>query len=218
MPKRQHGLTLIELLAVIALTAITAAVALPDMSRWLAVRRTAAQADQLATMLNFARSEAARLNLPVYICPVQIKKDGQPDKYCNQQYAGQGLTAFADTDNNRIYTRKTDVAVRTVAFNIHNNEPRTRAAVGLLDFSGRRQNGDNVWVYLPDGSFGHAAGIDGTFSFSDGVVQIALTDFKAKNLEEKQMRSSVVLIDSSGRVQVCGKSGDNPMCRYSEES
>ena len=76
MYQTQKGFTLIELLIVITIAAVMAVIALPNMNQWIASRRAASQAEQIANLLRFARNEAVRLNLPVYICPVKIKSDG----------------------------------------------------------------------------------------------------------------------------------------------
>ena len=65
MYSKQKGFTLIELLVVIAIAAIMATIAFPNLSQWIASRRAASQAEQIANLLRFARSEAVRLNLPV---------------------------------------------------------------------------------------------------------------------------------------------------------
>lgn len=76
MYQTQKGFTLIELLIVITIAAVMAVIAFPNMNQWIASRRAASQAEQIANLLRFARNEAVRLNLPVYICPVKIKSDG----------------------------------------------------------------------------------------------------------------------------------------------
>lgn len=217
MSTNQKGFTLVELLVVIAITAIMAVISLPNMSQWIASRRAAAQAEQLANMLRFARSESVRLNLPVYICPVQIKKDGNPDQYCDIRYVGQGFAAFADTNQDKKYTRKTDIPLRTVILNVHNEQKRLRHQAGIIDFSGKPHSKDLIWAFLPNGTFGHAPAINGTFSFSDGRLKIALTDYSADSIESKKARASVVLVDSSGRVEVCAKSNTDSICQYSEQ-
>lgn len=45
---KQKGFTLIELLVVITIMAIMALIALPNMSQWIAARRVAGQAEQVA--------------------------------------------------------------------------------------------------------------------------------------------------------------------------
>ncbi len=79
MYQTQKGFTLIELLIVITIAAVMAVIAFPNMNQWIASRRAASQAEQIANLLRFARNEAVRLNLPVYICPVKIKSDGSPN-------------------------------------------------------------------------------------------------------------------------------------------
>lgn len=63
--RREHGLTLIELAAVLAITAIVAATAVPDFSAFLAMRRLQGAAGNLAADLQFARGEALARNRPL---------------------------------------------------------------------------------------------------------------------------------------------------------
>ena len=98
MGSRQKGFTLIELMVTIAIMAIMAAIAIPNFAEWVAKRRVASVAEKVASQIRFARAEAARLNKPVYLCPVLIKTDGKADKYCNQKdYAGSGYAVWADS-------------------------------------------------------------------------------------------------------------------------
>ncbi|MCF7528811.1 GspH/FimT family pseudopilin [Neisseria lisongii] len=211
---RQQGLTLIELLVVMALAAITAVIALPEMAHWAATRRVAAQAERLANLIRFARHEAVRLNLPVYICPVQIRKDGNPDQYCDTRYLNQGIAAFADTDRNRAYTRKTDLPLRTVIFNSNGSDNLT-SRITVTDFSGNAYAQDPVWLFQPDGRFGHAPDVSAPFAFSDGLVKIILTDSRADTQQQRRQRAAIVLIDHSGRVSTC-RPDDNLRCSYTE--
>lgn len=205
MRSKQQGFTLTELLIVVAIVAIMAAIAFPNMSNWIASRRTASQAEQVANLLRFARSEAVRLNLPVYVCPVQIRVDGTPNDYCNLGHAGQGIAAFADADNNRIYERNTDdIDLRTVILNAQ-NEKRTSYRFDIYNFNGERQNSNLVWAFYPNGTFGHASAVNGTFTVGSGFVRVAITDDTAKDDNAKASRTAILLVDSSGRVQTCSR-------------
>ena len=82
-PHKPQGFTLIELLLVLAIAGIMAAIAYPTMSDWLAYRRVATKSEQLINMLRLARAESVRLNLPVYVCPVDIADTGKPNNYCS---------------------------------------------------------------------------------------------------------------------------------------
>ncbi len=219
MRSKYQGFTLTELLIVIAIVAIMAAIAFPNMSQWIASRRAASQAEQVANLLRFARGEAVRLNLPVYVCPAQIKADGNPDNYCNKAYEGQGMVAFADTNKDGSYTRNTDIDLRTVILNAK-DEQRTSYQFNTYNFSGTKQNSNIVWAFYPNGTFGHAAVTGGTFTVGGGFVKIAVTDAAAQDDNTKASRASILLIDSSGRVQKCesGATGTiAKLCKYKDE-
>ena len=64
---RQHGITLIEACIVMAVTAILATTAAPGMQDLIATRRLDGAATQLATDIQFVRSEAVARNTPVRI-------------------------------------------------------------------------------------------------------------------------------------------------------
>ena len=118
MYAQQKGFTLIELLVVIAITAIMATIALPNMSEWIASRRAASQAEQVANLLRFARAEAVRLNLPVYVCPVKFKENGVHDGKCNADFKQNGMLAYADKNGDIEYKDdRVDISLRTVVLN-----------------------------------------------------------------------------------------------------
>ena len=62
---RQHGVTLIEACVVLAVTAIAAATAAPGLQDLIDTRRLEGAATQLATDLQFIRTEAVSRNLPL---------------------------------------------------------------------------------------------------------------------------------------------------------
>ena len=63
-----------------------------------------------------------------------------------------------------------------------------------------------VWTFNQNGTFGYTNDQNLTsksrFLYSDGYIQIVLTDARAVSDADKKFRSAVVLIDSSGRVEV----------------
>lgn len=201
---KPKGFTLIELLVVITIMAIMALIALPNMSQWLAARRVSGQAEQVANLLRFARAEAVRINAPVYVCPVQIKSDGNPDNYCLTTNNGQGLAAFADINKDGEYTRKTDIALRAVIINNPAHTAITYQA-STVPLTGSRGS-EHVWGFLPNGTFGYGTspGLN-NLKLASGSVRIFMTDAKADTDEAKQARASTLLIDSGGRVSFCLK-------------
>ena len=63
--KRQHGVTLVEACTVVAIVAILASTAAPNLQGLIDSRRLDGAATQLATDIQFVRTEAVARNLPV---------------------------------------------------------------------------------------------------------------------------------------------------------
>ncbi|HFA8900499.1 TPA: Tfp pilus assembly protein FimT/FimU [Neisseria gonorrhoeae] len=217
--RKQQGFTLTELLIVMAIAAIMATIALPNMSGWIASRRIASHAEQVANLLRFSRGEAVRLNLPVYICPAQVKKDGTGNNRCDLGKKEQGMLAFGDKNGNKAYDGDaTDVFLRSVVLN-DTDDSRINYAFNHIAFDSSRWAADRVvWTFNQNGTFGYLSDQNlknnSKFVYSDGYIQIVLTDAKAVSVDEKKFRSAVVLIDSSGRVEVCRKNDTRAVCKH----
>ncbi|HGG9766229.1 TPA: GspH/FimT family pseudopilin [Neisseria meningitidis] len=217
--RKQQGFTLTELLIVMVIAAIMAMIALPNMSQWIASRRIASHAEQIANLLRFSRGEAVRLNLPVYICPVQVKKDGTVNNKCDSGKKGQGMLAFGDKNCNKAYDGDTaDVFLRSVVLN-DADDSRINYAFNHIAFGQTQPTADRVvWTFNQNGAFGYTKDqhltSKSSFSYSDGYIQIVLTDARAVSDADKKFRSAVVLINSSGRVEVCPRGDRRTMCQY----
>ncbi|ENW7850767.1 prepilin-type N-terminal cleavage/methylation domain-containing protein [Neisseria gonorrhoeae] len=218
--RKQQGFTLTELLIVIAIAAIMATIALPNMSGWIASRRIASHAEQIANLLRFSRGEAVRLNLPVYICPAQVKKDGTVDNQCDFGKKEQGMLAFGDKNGNKAYDGDAaDVFLRNVVLNDDIKDKRINYTFNHIAFGSSQPTADRVvWTFNQNGTFGytkdqHLASTS-SFFYSDGYIQIVLTDARAVSDADRKFRSAVVLIDSSGRVEVCRKNDTRAVCKH----
>ncbi|HFC0841129.1 TPA: GspH/FimT family pseudopilin [Neisseria gonorrhoeae] len=218
--RKQQGFTLTELLIVMAIAAIMATIALPNMSGWIASRRIASHAEQIANLLRFSRGEAVRLNLPVYICPAQVKKDGTVDNQCDFGKKEQGMLAFGDKNDNKAYDGDAaDVFLRNVVLNDDIKDKRINYTFNHIAFGSSQPNADRVvWTFNQNGTFGytkdqHLASTS-SFFYSDGYIQIVLTDARAVSDADRKFRSAVVLIDSSGRVEVCRKNDTRAVCKH----
>ncbi|EOG0815170.1 GspH/FimT family pseudopilin [Neisseria gonorrhoeae] len=218
--RKQQGFTLTELLIVMAIAAIMATIALPNMSGWIASRRIASHAEQIANLLRFSRGEAVRLNLPVYICPAQVKKDGTVDNQCDFGKREQGMLAFGDKNDNKAYDGDAaDVFLRNVVLNDDIKDKRINYTFNHIAFGSSQPTADRVvWTFNQNGTFGytkdqHLASTS-SFFYSDGYIQIVLTDARAVSDADRKFRSAVVLIDSSGRVEVCRKNDTRAVCKH----
>ncbi|HGG8491580.1 TPA: GspH/FimT family pseudopilin [Neisseria meningitidis] len=217
--RKQQGFTLTELLIVMVIAAIMAMIALPNMSQWIASRRIASHAERIANLLRFSRGEAVRLNLPVYICPVQVKKDGTANNKCDSGKKEQGMLAFGDKNGNKEYNDTADVLLRSVVLNDDINNKRINYAFNHIAFGHTQPTADRVvWTFNQNGTFGYTKDQhltkQSSFFYFDGYIQIVLTDAKAVSADEKKFRSAVVLINSSGRVEVCPRGDRRTMCQY----
>ncbi|HFC3005391.1 TPA: GspH/FimT family pseudopilin [Neisseria gonorrhoeae] len=218
--RKQQGFTLTELLIVMAIAAIMATIALPNMSGWIASRRIASHAEQVANLLRFSRGEAVRLNLPVYICPAQVKKDGTVDNQCDFGKKEQGMLAFGDKNDNKVYDGDTkDVFLRNVVLNDDIKDRRINYTFNHIAFDSSQPTADRVvWTFNQNGTFGYTKdqhlASKSSFFYSDGYIQIVLTDARAVSDADRKFRSAVVLIDSSGRVEVCRKNDTRAVCKH----
>lgn len=217
--RKQQGFTLTELLIVMVIAAIMAMIALPNMSQWIASRRIASHAERIANLLRFSRGEAVRLNLPVYICPVQVKKDGTANNKCDSGKKEQGMLAFGDKNGNKEYNDTADVLLRSVVLNDDINNKRINYAFNHIAFGQTQPTADRVvWTFNQNGTFGYTKDRhltkQSSFFYSDGYIQIVLTDARAVSDADKKFRSAVVLIDSSGRVEVCPRNDRRAVCQH----
>ncbi len=197
-PHKPQGFTLIELLLVLAIAGIMAAIAYPTMSDWLAYRRVATKSEQLINMLRIARAESVRLNLPVYVCPVDIADTGKPNNYCSST-VNEGYAAFADRNGDQKFDNN-DLPIRTAVLNTPSQ--------ATLEFSLSNTGTASATAlgFRPDGSFYRATSdSDGkiTATRADAKVKIKLTDKNGG--DAKSRRAVVLLLDNSGRVTSCDR-------------
>lgn len=112
-----------------------------------------------------------------------------------------------------------DVLLRSVVLNDDINNKRINYAFNHIAFGQTQPTADRVvWTFNQNGTFGYSSDQNlknnSKFVYSDGYIQIVLTDAKAVSADEKKFRSAVVLINSSGRVEVCPKNDTRAVCRH----
>ena len=96
VPPPHRGFTLVELVATIVIAAILIAIAVPNMRMFVEKNRVKLAVGELATTLNFARSEATKRRFPITVCA------RASDSSCTAggtSWNG-GWLVFADADGN----------------------------------------------------------------------------------------------------------------------
>lgn len=222
LKKSQAGFTLVELMVVVVIMAIMAAIAYPSMSEWIANRRVANRAEQVANLMRFARAEAMRRNVPITVCSVTIKRgSGEPNNNCNDKRFG--MTMF--TDLNRDNNLNSGEALRTVAINQNQNSDADNASdddarvdvwVDRVRFSGTIDNAvkqkklQNRLIFMPNGNlmiWTPGTGGQAVTKPLSGYMRYMLADAVADE-ELKKRRTHIVILDGSGRVSVCPRNAE----------
>jgi type IV fimbrial biogenesis protein FimT len=75
MKKKSLGFSLVEILAVLTISATLMAIVVPNLTIFLAKARLDAETHLVLHTLFLARSEAIRQANPVYVCPINVKKN-----------------------------------------------------------------------------------------------------------------------------------------------
>ena len=102
MSNKEQGLTLIELLFVLAIVGILASVAIPSFSQQMQNDRLRSHANQLHSVFKFARSEAAKRNSAIQLnetdgdWEVLLAGQVQPLQKFTVTHSGISVTGLAD--------------------------------------------------------------------------------------------------------------------------
>jgi type IV fimbrial biogenesis protein FimT len=99
------GFTLIEMMIVLVVLAITVALGAPMMQTQLHQNRLRAESSRLLGAINLARSEAVMRNMPVSLCPSTMAATGEPK--CSGTYSG-GWIVFANANKDRVVDPDSD--------------------------------------------------------------------------------------------------------------
>lgn len=150
MDGRERGVTLLELLAGLALSALLMMLAAPPFRELIAVNRAAGTAGTLMTSLFFARTEAVKRNRRVALC-----KSADGESCAATGDWSQGWLVFVD---------EADFGVRNPA------EEVVRVQQALSGgFTLRNGNAAKWYAYRPDGSAASSGGlVTGTFRVCPG--------------------------------------------------
>lgn len=103
-PAVQRGFTFMELMVVIAITGIVAALAMPSFNQALTRNRIVAQTNELIASFSYARLEGMRRNLSVGVCALNAAATG-----CATDDWSRGWLVWADTNSDGAFTAADEV-------------------------------------------------------------------------------------------------------------
>jgi general secretion pathway protein H len=214
--QKTQGFTLLELMVTVAIMAIMAAIAFPSMRDFVSNSRLVNRSEQIANAFRFARTEAVRMNTPVLLCGVTIRKDGRPSGVCDETKISDGILIFADKDRNGKYDAKLDSALRTITLNGPNISASNKVSVTTetCDLAGTacRPSPSNTFVFLPNGMFGYKK-TAAAYTANDYTNFVAQNEFGAKyiRLAVKDAGRTVspvryALVTPTGNAATCSPS------------
>lgn len=101
------GVTLLELLVVVAIAGIMASMAVPSFTQLIQSQRMTTQVNDLLTSLYLARSEAIKANLPAVVCHSADPYAAEASLSCGGTWA-DGWIVFLDVNTNEAFDNGTD--------------------------------------------------------------------------------------------------------------
>ena len=106
--RRQRGVTMIEVMATTAISAVVLGVAAPNLVDSMRINNARSAAQSLSGLLTEARTEAVKRNVPVLVCP---STDGASCMSTPTASSWKGLTIVCfDTDGNGACDSSTSAA------------------------------------------------------------------------------------------------------------
>jgi len=114
-PAVDCGFTLVELAVTLSISAILAAIAVPNMQQFLTGRAVDSQAEELVTSLRMARSEALKRGAEVSVCASSNTESASPSCSGDTGWVSGWLVFYDDNVNGTLDGKDKPVRVQGVA-------------------------------------------------------------------------------------------------------
>jgi prepilin-type N-terminal cleavage/methylation domain-containing protein len=139
MKKNSFGFSLIETLAVLAISATLMAIVVPNLTIFLAKARLEAETHLVLHTLFLARSEAIRQAAPVYVCPINVKQNldiqGCAPKTTKVDDAWHnGLLIYSDNKTGKVAVYNTKESVGQFIFRDRASLPVLKIKISVRQF------------------------------------------------------------------------------------
>ena len=201
-----------------------AAIALPNMSRFVANTKTLNRSEQIANLFRFARMEAVRSVRPVIICGASVRKDGRMSGTCEKDKISSGLIAFLDVNLDGNYKSGTDQLLRTVVINGEDSKNPINVKIDACEFDGTKctdvlVSKSGLFVFMPNGLFGFKT-TDTATNRNNFASNLKLAShyarFIVKNTASDVPTTKIVVISPSGATTLC-HANDKTQQTYEKE-
>ena len=202
---KQRGFTLTELMIVVALAAIFATLAVPNMGGMIARQRVQGQANEIANALTFAHTEAVRRGKPVFVVPGQVNDNGklQGTAVDWEDAKANALLVFADNGvNNQSYDTNEDLRVVPLNKQIKLAEISQEALGKDLT---KKPKKDMAFAYYSNGQMRIGKIASGKVSVTEApgaIGRIMLKDPKRTTKNQTSRFCEVIRVDATGRASV----------------
>lgn len=185
------GFTLIELMVTVALAAVLALVAAPNLSAFKRNAELTSATNALVAAISTGRSEALKRNYNVFVMTTSVNW-------------GDGWIVFADANGNGRYEPTTDITISTQG-----------ALPGYFTITGGHINPDTNLRYVMFNGTGFARKLSSSvsaFATDNGSPNTSLFVTRgdlAVNSDDWKDQSRRVIISITGRVRSCNPKNDS---------
>lgn len=212
---KQQGFTLTELMIVVALAAIFATLAVPNMGGMIARQRVQGQANEIANAFTFAHNEAVRLGKPVFVVPGHVNDNGklQGTAIDWEDAKANALLVFADENKAGNTAQKYDSGEDLRVVPLNNQIKLAEISKEELGKDiAKTHKKDMAFAYYSNGQMRLGKFTSGTVTVTEApgaIGRIMLKDPKRTTKNQVTRFCEVIRVDATGRTSVyAGKRTD----------
>lgn len=206
---KQQGFTLTELMIVVAIAAIFATLAVPNMGGMIARQRVQGQANEIANAFTFAHTEAVRRGKPVFVVPANIKSDGKLDGNPPTDWEdakANALLVFADENKTGNTAQKYDSGEDLRVVPLNNQIKLAEISKEELGKDiAKTHKKDMAFAYYSNGQMRLGKFTSGTVNVTEApgaIGRIMVADKNRKTKNQTTRFCEVIRIDATGRTSV----------------